>query len=148
MPRQQQQKKRRTPVRRWLQPERWADREWRDDAVAVGWGRDRHAFCFQKGAWTHAISLLLSAPINYGKYIHFKDRTGASLVAQWLRIRLPMQGTRGQALVPEDPTCRGATKPVRYNYWAYALEPVSHNYWAREPQLLSPWATTTEARMP
>ena len=41
---------------------------------------------------------------------------GASLVAQWLRIRLPMQGTRVQALVREDPTCRGATKPVGHNY--------------------------------
>ena len=41
---------------------------------------------------------------------------GTSLVAQWLRIRLPMQGTRVRALVREDPTCRGATKPVRHNY--------------------------------
>ena len=41
---------------------------------------------------------------------------GASLVAQWLRIRLPMQGTWVQALVWVDPTCRGATKPVRHNY--------------------------------
>ena len=40
----------------------------------------------------------------------------ASLVAQWLRIRLPMQGTRVRALVREDPTCRGATKPERHNY--------------------------------
>ncbi|KAJ8788140.1 hypothetical protein J1605_005439 [Eschrichtius robustus] len=47
-----------------------------------------------------------------------------SLVAQWLRIRLPMQGTRVRALVREDPTCRGATKPVRHNYGACALEPV------------------------
>ena len=39
-----------------------------------------------------------------------------------------MQGTRVQALVQEDPTCRGATKPERHNYWA----------WAREPQLLKP----------
>ena len=39
-----------------------------------------------------------------------------SLVVQWLRISLPMQGTRVQALVREDPTCRGATKPVRHNY--------------------------------
>ena len=45
-----------------------------------------------------------------------KDGEGASLVAQWLRIRLPMQGTRVRALVREDPTCRGATKPVRHNY--------------------------------
>ena len=43
-------------------------------------------------------------------------KTGASLVAQWLRICLPMQGTRVQALVWEDPTCRGATKPMSHNY--------------------------------
>ena len=40
----------------------------------------------------------------------------ASLVAQWLRICLPMQGTRVQALVWEDPTCCGATRPVSHNY--------------------------------
>ena len=40
----------------------------------------------------------------------------APLVAQWLRIRLPMQGTRVRALVWEDPTCHGATKPVRHKY--------------------------------
>ena len=44
----------------------------------------------------------------------------ASLVAQWLRICLPMQGTQVRALAWEDPTCRGATKPVRHNYWACA----------------------------
>ena len=43
-------------------------------------------------------------------------RGGASLVAQWLRIRLPMQGTRVRALVWEDSTCHGVTKPVRHNY--------------------------------
>ena len=59
-----------------------------------------------------------------------KKLAGASLVAQWLRICLSMQATRVQALVREDPTCRGATKPVRHNYWACALEPTSHNYWA------------------
>ena len=72
-----------------------------------------------------------------------------------------MQGTWVQSLVQEDPTCRGATKPMRHNYWACALEPVSHNYWAHAPQLLkpacsrarvphllSPRAATTEARAP
>ena len=39
-----------------------------------------------------------------------------SLVAKWLRIRLPMQGTRVQVLVREDPTCCRTTKPVRHNY--------------------------------
>ena len=66
---------------------------------------------------------------------------GASLAAQWLRIRLPVQGTRVRALVWEDPTCRGATKPMRHNYRACTLEPRSHNYW-------SPCATTTEALTP
>ena len=53
---------------------------------------------------------------------------GTSLVAQGLRVRLPMQGTRVRALVREDPTRRRATKPVRHNYGACALEPASHNY--------------------
>ena len=43
-----------------------------------------------------------------------KDR--ASLVAQWLRIRLLMQGTQVRALVWEDPTCRRVTRPVSHNY--------------------------------
>ena len=47
-------------------------------------------------------------------------------MAQWLRIRLPVQGTQVRALVREDPTCHRATKPV------------CHNYWARMTQLLKP----------
>ena len=56
--------------------------------------------------------------IGIGIYtlICIKQITRASLVAQWLRIRLPMQGTRVQALVQEDPTCRRATKPMCHNY--------------------------------
>ena len=65
----------------------------------------------------------------------------ASLVAQWLRIRLPMQGTRVRALLWEDPTCRGAIKPC-------APQLLSLRSRAREPQLLSPRATTTEAHAP
>ena len=45
-----------------------------------------------------------------------KIAEGASLVAQWLGIRLPMQGTKVRTLVQEDPKCHGATKPVRHNY--------------------------------
>ena len=48
------------------------------------------------------------------------------LVAQGLRIFLPMQGKRVWAVVQDDPTCCGATKPV------------SHNYWVCAPQLLRP----------
>ena len=41
---------------------------------------------------------------------------GTSLVAQWLRICLPMKGTWVRAPAQEDPTCHGATKPMRHNY--------------------------------
>ncbi|KAJ8786159.1 hypothetical protein J1605_006515 [Eschrichtius robustus] len=66
---------------------------------------------------------------------------GTSLVAQWLRICLPRQGTRVRSLVREDPTCRRATKPVRHYYLSLRSR-------AREPQLLSPRAATTEAHTP
>ena len=48
--------------------------------------------------------------------VRIKVLDWASLVAQWLRICLPMQGTRVRALVWEDPTCRGATGPVSHDY--------------------------------
>ena len=47
-------------------------------------------------------------------WVRSEGRT--SLVAQWLRTRLLMQGIQVQALVREDPTCCGATKPVCHNY--------------------------------
>ena len=40
----------------------------------------------------------------------------ASLVAQGERIHLPMQHTRVQPLVQEDPKCLRATKPTCHNY--------------------------------
>ena len=46
----------------------------------------------------------------------FKNQLSASLVAQWLRIRLPVQGIWVRALVREDPTCCGAPRPVCHNY--------------------------------
>ena len=72
-------------------------------------------------------------------FSEFQDQiTGTSLVAQWLRICLPIQGTRVWVLVWEDPRRCGATKPMCHHYWACALEPTSHNYWARVSQLLKP----------
>ena len=41
----------------------------------------------------------------------FKKEGETSLVVQWIRIRLPMQGMWVQSLIQEDPTCHGATKP-------------------------------------
>ena len=45
-----------------------------------------------------------------------KLTTGTSLVVQWLRIHLPIQGTWVQALVWDDPTCCGAVKSLCVNY--------------------------------
>ena len=75
--------------------------------------------------------LFNASPVNLRQHVitlyHLKITSwGTSLVVQWLRIRLPMQRTWVQSLVWEDPTCHGATKPVR------------HNCWAHVPQLLKP----------
>ena len=63
-------------------------------------------------------SLYIFFPFNALNSLKFmlNNILGASLVAQWLRICLPMQGTWVRALVWEDPTCRGATGPVSHNY--------------------------------
>ena len=60
----------------------------------------------------------IRGPLSEADLYFFKKKTNsrASLVAQWLRIGLPMQGTQVRALVQEDPTCHGAAKPVRHNY--------------------------------
>ena len=72
------------------------------------------------------------------KGIRIERSRGTSLVAQWLRIHLPMQGSRVRALTREDPTCHRAAKPVHHNYRACTLEPMSHNHWAHVPPLLKP----------
>ena len=77
--------------------------------------------------------------IRSPRHKNLRNFSRTSLVAQWLRIRLPMQGTWVRTLVREDPTCRGATKPVCHNYWACALlEPTCHNYWACAPRACAP----------
>ena len=67
-----------------------------------------HSTGVNEGSWGERHNIIQS--------IVYKLRGGASLVAQWLRICLPMQGTRVRAVVWEDPTCRGATEPVRHNH--------------------------------
>ena len=59
---------------------------------------------------------LLRDMIQWDTKTEEKNQLRASLVAQWLRICLLMQGTRVRALVWEDPTCHGATRPVSHNY--------------------------------
>ena len=56
------------------------------------------------------------------------EKSWTSLVVQWLRICLAVQGTWVQSLVLEDPTHPGATKPVCRYYWGWrALEHVLCN---------------------
>ena len=96
-----------------------------------------YALCLICG-WTTELEMKLLCPFIPIMCVQtqcLRKRQGTFPVAQWLRIRLPMQGTRVRSLVREDPTCRGATKPECRNYWACVLqllkptrlEPVLHN---------------------
>ena len=78
-------------------------------------------------------------------FISFQEEffLGTSLVAQWLGVRLPMQGTQFWALVREDPTFLEATKPMHHNYWAYA--PRACDLQQREATAISP-RTATKSR--
>ena len=59
-----------------------------------------------------------------------------SLVVQRLRIHRTMQGTMVPSQV-RDPTCHGATRAMRHDYWALTLEPMARRlqHWSlRTPQ--------------
>ena len=47
----------------------------------------------------------------------------------WIRIHLPMHWTQVWFLA-QDPTYRGATKPVCHSYWVWALEIERCNSWS------------------
>jgi len=62
-----------------------------------------------------------------------------SLVVQWLRIRLSMQGTRVLFLVREDPTCCRATESAHHKVTEPEMDPrdtaaEAHSPRARAPQ--------------
>jgi len=81
--------------------------------------------CLPTCVWPHIICIRIpghadsrASPQRHSTRI---SRDETSLVVQWLRTRLPMQGTRVQSLVQDDSTC---------------------------VEQLSPCATITEARAP
>ena len=68
-----------------------------------------------------------------------KASLGTSSGEQWMRVRLPVQGTRVWPLVQESPTRGGATKPAGHNFWSpRAQVPGSCNYWASPPSICAP----------
>ena len=78
-------------------------------------GRDPYASSKMKNLRVRAIKGVAHVHDD-PKFCFQRITRGTSLVAQWLRICLAMQGTRVRALVQEDPTCHRAAKPVRHDY--------------------------------
>ena len=69
-----------------------------------------------------------------------------SLVVQWLRIHLAMQGTPVWSLVREDPTWLRATKPMHHNCWAHTLQllkPACPTACALQQETPPQWAACT-----
>ena len=63
--------------------------------------RQQETVCQRQKGLSGQVCQRVAAELGFEEY-----KEGASLVAQWLRICLPMQGTRVRALGQEDPTCR------------------------------------------
>ena len=125
------------PTHLWLKPDHSSNNECRQQSTTVLAGPltlppgNHRYFHYSMTVIASIISAhqYCGITVAWHKNFHTSNRKyWTPLVAQWLRICLPVQGTRVRALVREDPTCHGATKPVRHNYWACALEPASHNY--------------------
>ena len=62
----------------------------------------------------------------YKKKKTTRRKVQTSLVVQWLRIRLPVEGTQVRSLVQEDPTSWGPAQPRYHSCWsACAQSPCS-----------------------
>ena len=109
--------------------------------------------------FTHPkLSLVFHCQMNntsikyYYWFILKKSMHGTSLVVQWLRMHLPMQGTLVWSLVWEDSTCPWATKSENHKW---ATEPTVANTEACGHRVCSPqekppqweaWAPQRECR--
>ena len=99
------------------------------------WNRTkgRRLLCSHQCFDSSSVAIWLPAPQATSGTLfhnHWLLRLGSwtSLGAQWLRIHLPMQGTRVQFLVWEDSTWCRTTKSLCHNYWSLCtLEPMICN---------------------
>ena len=90
----------------------------RQESVGYIWGKASVAGASKKVAPNEVGGLdrilIMQDFVDHVMVFEICSRT--SLVVQWLRTHLTVQGTRVRALVPENPTCSGATKPVCHSY--------------------------------
>ena len=82
--------------------------------------------------------VLLYSTGNYIQYPLINHNGGTSLVAQWLRIHLPMQGTQVEPWSRKIPHAAEQLSPR-----ATTTEPACHNYWSLSAY--SPCSATREA---
>ena len=104
--------------------------KWWAGGVDSGCLAARDLGLFSSGGWTYPRILMSTnysasggaGPVHQAiSMLTLRNKhPGLPLVAQWLRVCLPVQGTRVRALVWEDSTCRGATGPMSNNYGACA----------------------------
>ena len=91
------------------------------------WTLQQHRQHSDKSWWHRLWNQTAWVQNPLGRDINGSSRT--SLVVQWMRIHLPMQGTWVQSLVQKIP---------------HAAEQLSLSTTTTEPSLWGPWATTTE----
>ena len=84
----------------------------------------KHPVCIILGIYTFA-------SVTYCFWQSKLNELRTSLVVQWLRIHLSVQGMQVQYLFREDSTSHGASKPMCCSYWSLLSG-------AWESQLLSP----------
>ena len=76
-----------------------------------------------------SIALMSQFALQTSRLPSLKNKPGrSSLVAQWIRIHLPMQGTQVRSLVWKDSTCCGTSKPVCHNCWGPVLQLLKPTY--------------------
>ena len=88
--------------------------------------RSPNFFCGPQFLLYSELGLTWLQPISVSGRLK-KPSSWTSLMAQWIQIHQPVQGSWVRSLVWKDSICRGATKPMHHNFWACTLEPLLCN---------------------